>query len=448
MNSLSRARASIRRYCNGRMLAMLALGFSSGLPFLLTGATFGYWLRDQGVSLTAIGFVSWVGAAYSLKFLWAPLVDRTRPPGLGRLGRRRSWMLFSQAMVGVGLFAMAGFGPARNLAVLGALALFVAFASATQDIVIDAWRIEIADDERDLALLTSGYQIGYRLALLATDALILIAADIVGWPLSYAACAAAMALGIAATFLATEPERGDAAIEARLRKAPLETLRGAGDAVLGPFLDFFRSHGWTAALMLSAIVLYQLPYFVMGPMAGPFYHDIGLTKTYVGEVRATTGFAASLLGVAAAGTFCARFGTMRALIAGGIMLALATAAFALLATGQPDALLFAAVMFADGFSISFAGVALVTYLSSLTSLGYTATQYALLSSSYTWAGKILKGPSGGVVDSLKGAHGLMGAYEIFFLGAGAIGIPAVILFLILLSSAPKAGRSRISPGTA
>ena len=180
---------------------MLALGFSSGLPFLLTGATLGYWLRDEGTSLTAIGFISWVGLAYSFKFLWAPLIDRTSPPFVGFLGRRRSWMLLAQIVVGAGLVAMAAFGTSKGLVLLGALALFVAFASATQDIVIDAWRIESAANDEEQGLLTSAYQLGYRIALLATDALILIAANYVGWAMSYAVYGAAMSIGIAATLV-------------------------------------------------------------------------------------------------------------------------------------------------------------------------------------------------------------------------------------------------------
>lgn len=433
MSALARANMAFKTYSDRRMIAMLLLGFSSGLPFLLTGATLGYWLRDEGKSLTAIGVISWVGLAYSFKFLWAPLIDRASPPFLGRLGRRRGWMLLAQLMVGSGLFFIASVGIGKGLAFLGMLALFVAFASATQDIVIDAWRIESAANSKELGPLTSAYQFGYRVALLVTDALILIAAQYLGWAISYAACGAAMAIGIAATLIAAEPLRGDEAIESRLHEMPLKSPAGLIDTVFGPFVAFFRTHGWPALLMLAAISLYQLPYFVMGPMANPFYHDIGLSKVYVGEVRGSIGLVASFLGIGAAGVTAVRFGNMRALIAGGVLLALATAAFAVLAMGNPDALRFALVMAGDSFSISFAGVALVTYLSSLTNLGYTATQYALLSSAYTWAGKILKGFSGAAIDSLRGSYGLMGAYEIFFIGAGLIGVPAILLFLILSS---------------
>jgi len=441
MSSPSRHRVTFKAYLQPRVLVMLALGFSSGLPFLLTGNTFGYWLRDEGTSLTAIGFISWVGLAYSFKFLWAPLIDRAGAPLVSRLGRRRGWMLLAQAAIAGGLVAMAVLGTAHGLMLLGACALVVAFSSATQDIVIDAWRIESADSVEELGLLSSALQLGYRIALLVTDALILISAEHVGWSASYLACAALMAIGIAATMLAVEPARADAVIERKARDLPLASPRGLFDAIAGPFLAFFQAYGWLALLMLAAIVLYRLPDFLMGPMANPYYHDIGLTKDYVGAVRGSIGLVAALLGIAAGGACALRLGSMRALIIGGVLQALAIAAFATLAYGKSNVTLFAAVMAGDNFSTSFAGVALVTYMSSLTSLGYTATQYALLSSAYTWAGKLLKGFSGKIVESLSATHGLMGAYAIFFVGAGAIGIPAIVLFAILAAHQRRANQS-------
>ncbi|MGH6877235.1 MAG: AmpG family muropeptide MFS transporter [Rhizomicrobium sp.] len=433
--------ASYKAYFKPRSLVMLALGFSSGLPFLLTGNTLGYWLRDQGTSLAAIGFISWVGLAYSMKFLWAPLIDRASPPLLGFLGRRRAWMLLAQLVVAAGLLLMAMEGHRNNLLLLGGFALAVAFASATQDIVVDAWRIESAADGEELGLLTASYQFGYRIALLATDALILIAAAHLGWQISYGACAAAMLVGIGATLVAREPARADEVIEMKSSQSPLWSARGLVDAVWGPFLVFFRSYGWVAVLMLAAISLYRLPDFVMGPMANPFYHDIGLSKDYVGVVRGTVGVGAALLGIAAGGACALRFGYMRALIVGGVLQALATAAFASLAHRNPQAYLFAAVMVGDNFSTSFAGVALVSYMSSLTSLGYTATQYALLSSTYAWVGKILKGSTGVVVESMAAHGGLMSAYRVFFLGAGVIGIPAIVLFVLLALRPLRLGSS-------
>jgi PAT family beta-lactamase induction signal transducer AmpG len=421
-----------------KVAVMLLLGFSSGLPFLLTGNTLGYWLRDEGTSLGAIGFLSWVGLAYSVKFLWAPIVDRVDAPIVGRLGRRRGWMIVSQLLVAAGLLAMSVFQLHAGLATVGALALVVAFSSSTQDIVVDAWRIEAANDSDELGLLSAAYQLGYRGALLVTDALILIAASHWGWPISYTLMAALMSVGIAATLIATEPARALAPDA----QAPIWTTRGFDDAVVGPFAEFFRVYGWTALLMLAMISFYRLPEFMMGPMANPFYHDLGLTKDAVGAVRASIGLAASLAGIAAGGFFALRFGYVRALLVGVVLQSLVIAAFALLAFYGPDLRLFGAVMAADNFGIAFAGVALVTYMSSLTSLGYTATQYALLSSAYTYVGKFSKGFSGLIVDHLAARTGLLEAYGLFFIGAGVLGLPAFVLCLVLARRTASAPASR------
>jgi PAT family beta-lactamase induction signal transducer AmpG len=420
----------IADYLRPKTLSMLLLGFSSGLPFYLVGNTFGFWLRDEHTSLTAIGFLSWVGIAYSLKFLWAPLMDRVDLPLFKRLGHRRGWMMFAQMVVGLALCAMGGIGTKAGLGRLGAFALVVAFAAATQDIVVDAWRIESADDGEEQGLLASAYQFSYRLALLATDSLILIVAATVGWRMSYGIYGACMAVGMIATWFAKEPERADAVMNEKGRKA-LWTPRGFFDAVVGPFIAFFRAHGWLALVMLAAISLYRLPDFMMGPMANPYYHDLGLTKQTVGAVRGSIGLFATFAGIAAGGYCSLKLGYMRALIIGGILQAAATAAFATLAYSGLSLRLFAFVMAGDNFSLSFAGVALVAYMSSLTSLGYTATQYALLSSTYAWLGKIMKGFSGAIVESLSATHGLVHAYGIFFIVCGLTGVPAVLLFAVL-----------------
>lgn len=413
---------------------MLALGFGSGLPFLLTGATFGYWLRDEGTTLTAIGFLSWVGLAYTFKFIWAPIVDRLPAPFLKKLGRRRGWVVLAQSLVAAGLFGMAAIGPhgPGGLAAIGALALVVAFASATQDIAVDAWRIEAAADPDELGLFTSAFTLGYRLALLATDALILIFAQHLGWPVSYGLMAAAMGIGVFAALRMPEPERLETAIEERARAASLLSVRGAIDAIIGPLIEFFRHHGAWALLMLTMISVYRLPEFVIGPVAGPFYHDLGLEKDVVGGIRASVGLVASILGIAAGGVCAVRLGYIRTLILGAALQGLGVAAYSVVAVfGAEDLRLFAAAMATDNLCYAFAGVALVTYMSSLTSIGYTATQYALLSSIYTLFGKFLKGFSGAVIDALDHGRTLMQAYAIFYIGAGLIALPALVLCVIL-----------------
>lgn len=410
-----------------KVAVMAALGFASGLPFLLTANTFGYWLRDDGTSLVAIGFISWVGFAYAFKVYWSPLVDRLDVPLLGRLGRRRGWMLLCQLLVALGLTGMAAVGTAGGLAAIGAFALLTAFASATQDIAIDAWRIEAASDADEVGLMTSAAQLGYRIALLVTDALIIAVAARIGWSLSYGVMAVLMVLCTLATLAASEPVRADTVLQ---HKPPLWSRRGLLDAVLGPFIDFFTKHKTAGVVMLLMVALYRLPDFVMGPMYNPYYHDLGIAKDTVAWVRGSFGLVATFLGLAAAGVSAVRLGLLPTLIAGLVLEGLGTAAFALLSL-HASTEVFAAVMTLDFFAQAFAGVALVTYMSSLTSLGYTATQYAMLSSTYALLGKFLKGFSGIAVETLTPAYGLLGAYATAFVATGLTAIPPLLLLLLL-----------------
>jgi PAT family beta-lactamase induction signal transducer AmpG len=420
-----------------KVAAMLMLGFSSGLPFFLTGNTLGYWLRDEGTTLSAIGFLSWVGLAYSFKFLWAPIIDRVDAPLLGRLGRRRGWMVLTQGLIALGLVGMSLVGLRAGLASIGALALLIAFSSSTQDIVVDAWRIEAAADSDELGLLSAAYQFGYRVAVLVSEAAILIIANHFGWRPSYGVMAALMGIGIAASLIAAEPLRAKALTSNAV--APLWTVRGFVDAVIGPFVEFFRVYGWVALLMLTMISFYQLNEYMTGPMYNPFYHDLGLSKDAVGAVRGSIGLVATFVGIAAGGYSALRFGYLPTLIAGIILKMLVIANFATLAHVGPNVTVFGAVIAADNFGIGFAGVALVTYMSSLTSVGYTATQYALLSSSYTYVGKFAKGFSGVIVERLSVGRPLLDAYGLFFIGAGLLGLPALIL-CIFLARATRASK--------
>lgn len=422
----------LRELRRPKVSAMLALGFSSGLPFMLVGNTFGFWLRDEGIALTTIGFLSWVGLAYTLKVFWSPIIDRTDVPLLGRLGRRRGWMLLTQLLVAIGLLGMAVTGPKGGLTAVAVMSLITAFAAASQDVVIDAWRIEIADDSGEIGLLTSASALGYRTALLITDALIISLAGHWGWPIAYTLMAVLMVVGIVATFCAAEPERADQVLEA---KAPLWTARGFFDAIVGPFIVFFSKYKALAALILAAVAFYRLPDFVMGPMYNPYYHDLGISKDMVAGMRGSVGLIAAIIGTAAGGMSSIRFGVLPSLIVGAVLQGLGTAAFALLAIDHGP-LMFGAIMGFDNLAQGYAGVALIAYMSSLTSLGYTATQYALLSSTYALPGKFLKGFSGVVVEGLQATHGLIGAYALAFIGTGLIALPSLVLFVILRRITP------------
>ena len=391
-----------------------------------------------------------MGLAYSLKFLWAPIVDKVDAPVFGRLlGRRRGWMLLAQLVVATALVGMAIVQPKigtwmfggvalDQLLVFGGLALVVAFASATQDIVIDAWRIESADSDEQQGLLTATSTLGYRAALLVTDSLILILAASVGWVVSYEIMAALMGIGVAATLFAREPAASSK--PSVQQHASLLTPAGLFDAVIGPFVAFFRDHGKLALLMLLAISLYRLPDFLLGPMANPFYSDLGIGKETVGTVRGTIGLVATVAGVAAAGLCAVRFGFMATLVAGAILGPGSNLGFAYLALHGGDPGVFSAVMAIDNFCNGFAGVALIGYMSSLTNIGYTATQYALLSSFYALPGKVLKGLSGWSVEQLEaGGRSLLEAYSLFFLGTALVGLPAVLLcaWLVVRKPVPR-----------
>ncbi|MCE7032222.1 MFS transporter [Lysobacter sp. GX 14042] len=441
-------RAVLANLRQRKVLAMLLLGFSSGMPIYLVGNTLGFWMRENAIELSTIGFLSWVGLAYSLKFLWAPLVDKLDAPLLGRwLGRRRGWMLLAQLVVAAALVGMALVQPREGalllagvrvdqLLVFGALALVVAFASATQDIVIDAWRIESAGSPEQQGLLTSTSTLGYRGALLVTDALILIIAAQVGWVASYGLMAVLMGVGVFATLYAREPTATGSAT-AIASPVPLLSGHGMLDAVVGPFVAFFRQHGSWALLMLLVISLYRLPDFLMGPMANPFYADLGIDKETVGAVRGSVGLVATVVGVAAAGLTAVRFGFMPTLLAGAVLGPGSNLAFSYLALHGADEGVFAAAMVIDNFCSGYAGVALVGYMSSLTNVGYTATQYALLSSFYALLGKLLKGLSGVAVEQLEASgRGLLEAYSLFFAGTAAVGIPGVLLCIVLATRRP------------
>ena len=409
-----------------RVLITLLIGLGSGLPFMLVGNTLGLWMAEENVELAAIGFISWVGLAYSFKFLWAPVIDRVDVPVLGRLGRRRGWLLLSQLMVGASLVAMALIGPAGGLTALGIAALVTAFSAATQDIVADAWRIETAESDEDQGLLTSAFQMGYRFAILGGNALILFVAGGIGWANAYLVWGLAMGLAVAATLFAREPvDRRD--LSQAIGGRPLWTPRGLFDAVVGPFFAFFRQHGAAALLMLAAISLYRLPDFVMGPMTGPFYLDLGLTKEAIGAMRLSAGLAGTLVGITAGGLSAIRFGFGPTLLIGAFVGPMSNLGYTFLAVAGLSTPGFAGVLFVENFSEGFAGAALVAYMGSLTSIGYTATQYALLSSFYALLGKFLKGFSGVAVEALQVGRTEMEGFALFFAGTAAVGIPALIL---------------------
>jgi PAT family beta-lactamase induction signal transducer AmpG len=409
---------------------------------MLIGNTLGFWLAEDKIKLSEIGYLSWAGLPYLVKFLWGAMVDRLPAPLLAGLGRRRGWMLIAQAGVAAGLAGMAVCDPKTQLGWLAASAVLAGIAAATQDTVIDAWRIESAADPDELGLLTAAYTLGYRGALILTEAVILIVAQAVGWPIAYAIYAALMLVGMAAALMAREPKRADQAMAALAATERGHPAKAAYDAVIGPFIIFFRAHGAALALlMLGMITLYHLSDYMRGPMTNPYYAALGISKATIAGVRLSVGLFASLAGIAVGGLASLRLGNKPTLVLGAILQPIGIGAFALLGWHGGDFPLaslagvnltaFEAIMAVDSFAIGFSGVALVSYMSTLTSLGYTATQYALLTSALAWTGKILKGFSGDIVEALEPGRGLLGAYALFYLLCAAIGAPAILACLML-----------------
>jgi PAT family beta-lactamase induction signal transducer AmpG len=432
-------------YRQPRVLAMLFLGFSAGLPFMLVFQTLSAWLRQAGIERATIGMLAWVGIVYSIKFLWAPVVDRLKLPLLHRLlGRRRSWMLLAQIAVALGLLNLAHADPAANIEAVALLALFIAFSAATQDIALDAWRIESAPPEMQGGM-AAAYQLGYRIAIMTgTAGALWIAADL-GWRAAYSTMAVLMGVGVVTTLLVREPAIVAEAVAKQERvvawlaaRAHWPTpLRAAGGwfvgAVVEPIVDFFRRYGLGLGLLLFAFIgSYRMSDYAMGVMANPFYLDQGYTLKQVATIVKVLGIAASMVGVLVGGTLVARFGVARSLIIGSLLLMVSHLSFAVLAaTGQPLVVGLGVVNVIDFMALSIHGTALIAFLSSLTSSRYTATQYAVLSSLYALPGKLLMGTSGFVVDAIN--------YPAFFVYTAALNIPALLLLYWLVRRMPIEG---------
>ncbi len=384
------------------------------------------WLTENGVSRSTIGFFSWVGITYSVKVFWAPVVDRIRLPGLGRLGQRRSWMLVAQLGICAGLFGLSIVDPDQNLHGVAVLALVVAFASATQDISVDAYRIEAAEMERQAAM-AAAYIFGYRVALLVAGAGALLIAEFSSWSMSYAVMAGLVSVGVITTCIIQEPEH-DASIEpphsnvGEPRRQRI--VRWFRSAVAAPFHEFFARHGWLALVLLGVIATYRISDITMGVMANPFYLDLGFSKAEIASIVKAFGFSMTLAGAVLGGIFVVRFGLMRMMLTGAIMVALTNLLFALMAELAPTRMLLAMVISADNLSAGVANVVFVAFLSNLVNKTYTATQYALFSSVMTLLGKFIGGFAGIVVDGF--------GYTMFFLYAAGIGIPAMLLVFAVM----------------
>lgn len=400
-------------YRQPRVLIMLLFGFSAGLPFLLVFSTLSAWLRDVGIERATIGYFSWVGILFSIKVLWSPVVDQLRLPFLHRwFGQRRSWLLLAQAGIITALLLMTVTGPVGHLERFVWLALLVAFSSATQDICIDAYRIESAPEELQGAMAAS-YIVGYRVAMLVAGAGAFYLAEYWSWAIAYQGMALCMLVGVLATLTVREP---DIPPREFLSHGVAHWLH---QSVVMPFMEFFNRYGRHALVLLLFVSVYRISDITMGVMANPFYLDMGFSKDQIASVAKFFGFFMTIAGSAVGGVAVVRYGIPRPLLLGAIMVASTNILFALMAGSEPNLLWLALVISADNLSGGFANVCFIAYLSSLTSRQFTATQYALFSSLMTLPGKFVGGYSGVVVDEF--------GYPAFFSYAAILGIPAIVL---------------------
>jgi len=436
-------RESLLVYTKPQVIGMVFLGFSAGLPYLLVFSTLSAWLRDEDVARSVIGFFSWVGLTFSIKVFWAPVVDRVALPFLDRLlGKRRSWMIVAQISIAVGLIGMSVSDVHSQLQQVAFFAVVVAFCSATQDITVDAYRVEAMENEYQGAM-AAAYVMGYRVALLVAGAGMLYLASYIDWRFAYQVMAALMSVGMLTALLIREPEHIISpqveAVERKVeellhipnrRRSLLVRLSVfISDAVISPFAEFFSRNGRMAIVILALIGVYKLSDITMGVMAYPFYLDLGFSKIQIANVAKLFGFFMTIAGAGFGGILVMRFGIMKPLLLGAVLVATTNLLFAVLAVAEPKVTLLAIVISADNFGGGIATSVFIAYLSSLTNTAYTATQYALFSSLMTLPAKLLGGFSGIIVDY----HG----YFSFFVYAAAIGLPAIFLVFYLMGRQRK-----------
>ncbi|MEQ8508034.1 MAG: AmpG family muropeptide MFS transporter [Rhodospirillaceae bacterium] len=414
-----------RVYFQRRLIVIFLLGFSAGLPFLLMFGTLTAWLSEAGVDKTSIGLFVLTGTAFTLKFLWAPLVDRLPLPFVTRLfGQRRSWLFLAQLVCVVSLIGIAISDPATRLLITVLWTVVLAFASATQDIVIDAYRIEtLREDEQGAG--AAAYQVGYRLAMISSGAGALLLADVVGWSASYFVMAVLMSVGLLTTLLSPEPSRPASPDISHLNRMNRYAV-WFRESVISPFLDFLTRPAWLPILLF--IVFYKYADGIWAAMANPFYLELGFTKTQIALVSKTYGVAMTIIGVILGGVMVVRLGILRSVLFGAVTMALTNLLYAGLALAGPSVPVLMAVISVENLTNGIGGTVFIAYLSSLCNLAYTATQYALLSSFMNVARTFLASGGGWLADQVD--------WFTFFILTTAAGIPGVVLLLYLMKRFP------------
>ena len=421
--------AVFRAYTQPKMLGMMSLGFASGLPYMLIYSELSYWMRKEGVDLTIIGFFAWIGLAYTFKVFWAPFVDRMKIPVLTKvMGQRRSWMLFAILGTLVGMLTIAASDPGTSVTQLALGAVILATAGATLDISIDAWRIEAApgDEQTNMA---ATYVLGYRLAIIGAG-FSYIVAGYFNWNIAYLVMAVVMATNGCIVFFIKEPSR-------EVRRKAIGFKDAVVENVVMPFFSFVTRLGKWTPLVFLLVATYLISDKTMGPMAKPMYQSVGYTEIQVGLVSSFFGPWPVIIGGFVAGAISIRFGLMRCLLIGSILMVVTNAAFAWLSTvSDPKTAYLFVTVGADNLAQGFAATIFIAYLSSLCDLKFAATQYAFLSAMFNIVGKTLSGFTGIMADKM--------GFETFFIFSAALGIPAIILALIILFFGPDAAKGHRS----
>ncbi|MBO9661279.1 MAG: MFS transporter [Dokdonella sp.] len=407
---------------------MLFFGFGSGLPFLLVAGTLALWLKDAGIELKSITMIASAGLAYAFKFLWAPLLDHFRLPGFARLGLRRGWLVFAQLGVIAGLIAMAALTP-QNLPAFIVATLAVAVFGATQDIAVDAYRIEIASVEQQGALVAT-YSLGYRLGLMVSFAFAATLADHIPWRVVYLLMASAMTIPIVAALIAREP-----VVERAYPQGWRDAMRVS---VVDPLADFFRRFGAPLALLTLAFLLtFKIPeQATIGGIMSPFYRDMGFSNTEIGLVTKFYGVWIGILGAFIGGAMVVRWGAWRPLCATIVLCGCSNLFYLFLIAHQGNLLVLTAVISAENFTLGMLGPPTVAFLSALVNRQHTAAQYALLSSLVNLPGKLLGIFAGGIAMSV--------GYGAYFVITVLALIPATLLFILLWPRYRDIGREKAS----
>ena len=391
-------------------------GFASGLPYVLIFITLTAWLRDVGISLSLIGFISWIMLTYSFKFIWAPLVDRFSIPFLNKFGSRRSWVILMQIIIIFGLIVLSRINPSLNFNIFALVAFVIAFAGSVQDIAIDALRIESAKLE-DQGNLAAGYQLGYRVAILVGSSFALILAENTSWSYVYQSMSIFMVVNIVLCILTSYENKNTI-----LKKLSLE------ETVSAPLEDFFGRFGTQMACILLLIVAtYRLTDIVMGPMANPFYLDMGYSLSEIGAVIKLVGLIFAMIGVFVGGIFIKKIGLYKSLLIGALLVMCTNLCFSYASITDKSTFLLASIVGADSLAAGIVGTVNIAFLTSLVSKKYTGFQYALLTSLMAILGKFFGGFSGVLVDNLQNLYGFNYGWMSFYIFTSLLAIPAILM---------------------